>query len=94
MRSMGEYETDFKRGCFEKMGWRQRGSRKRTLQVLLAKPDRLRRGGERVWQPAEGWKGCTKLFVAMSRNKERLIKRGDETFPNIFGGLWIKSSIT
>lgn len=36
----------------------------------------------------------TKLFVATNRNKERLIKRGDETFLNILGGLWIKSSIT
>ena len=30
--------------------------------------------------------GGTKLFVAMNRNKGKLIKRGDETFLNILGG--------
>lgn len=52
--------------------------------------DKQRRGGR-----SGKFKEGTKLFVAMNRNKKKLIKRVDETFLAVFlGGIWIESPIT
>jgi len=73
-------------------GHNETAKRGLVMPGTAGKAGRLRRwGGGKVFDDK---RRSTKLFVATNRNKERLIKRGDETFLNILGGLWIKSSIT
>lgn len=52
------------------------------------------KGGSFFYKQRSSGKEGAKVFVAMNRNKEKLIKRVDETFLGVFGGMWIESPIT
>lgn len=85
---------------FGEVGWTQGGGQRGIGPSTVEKIYRLAQENKHfVDGGVEGvcsrkFKGGTKLFVAMNRNKKKLIKRVDETFLAVFGGIWIESPIT